>query len=269
MALTASFPMYDLPEVRDALDTIWEGIAQRLRQRGVADVPGALLHGRALPQLWSNPSLLISQCCGYDVVGRYAGRLRPIATPRYSAPGCEGSQYSSAVLVNATNKATELEHLRHSVCAINGPESHSGMNALRALLAPLSREGRFFAEVKISGGHPESIAMVTGGETDVCAIDCVTYALLQRYRPESVRGTRLLCYTESAPGLPYVTRTETDERLVTHVQSALVEAFEDETVQSACEQVFISGVELLPPAAYERITELEQTAIRHGYPDIL
>lgn len=268
MELTASLPMYDLPEVRDALDTMWARIAQHLRQEGVADVPSALVHSRALAELWSDPNLLISQCCGYDVVGRHTGKLHPIATPRYCAPGCEGCEYSSVVLVADTSEATELEHLRHSVCVINGRESHSGMNALRALVAPLSREGCFFAEVKTSGGHPDSIAMMTRGRADVTAIDCVTHALLQRYRPESLLGTRLLCYTARAPGIPYVTRTDMEEKLATRLQTSLLKAFKDEVVQSACKCLFISGIEVLPPTAYERITELEQTAVHHGYPEL-
>jgi predicted nucleotidyltransferase len=53
---------------------------------------------------------------------------------------------------------------------------------LRALVAPLGRNGRFFASVPISGTHVDGIAALTNGQADVTAIDCVTYALLERYR---------------------------------------------------------------------------------------
>ncbi|MDD9983028.1 MAG: hypothetical protein OXU81_17015 [Gammaproteobacteria bacterium] len=31
--------------------------------------------------------LFFSQCCGYDLVNRYAGKLQPLATPHYGAEG--------------------------------------------------------------------------------------------------------------------------------------------------------------------------------------
>ena len=39
--------------------------------------------------------LFFSQCCGYDLVNRYAGKLQPLATPHYGAEGCEGSKYAN------------------------------------------------------------------------------------------------------------------------------------------------------------------------------
>jgi ABC-type phosphate/phosphonate transport system substrate-binding protein len=68
--------------------------------------------------------------------------------------------------------------MRGTICAVNGRESHSGMNALRALVAPASHAGRFFAEVKVTGTHAASIAMVQSSAADIAAIDCVTHALI-------------------------------------------------------------------------------------------
>lgn len=95
----ASMPMYDMPEVREALDTLWTGLAHNMKREGVPDVPGAIVHGRTLHDLWSDPRPLFSQCCGYDIVHRYARKLRPIATQRYGAPDCRGSGYASFVVV--------------------------------------------------------------------------------------------------------------------------------------------------------------------------
>ena len=147
-------------------------------------------------------------------------------------------------------------------------ESHSGANALRALVAPLSRNGRFFASVQISGTHLDSIAALTNGQADVAAIDCVTYSLLDRYRPSVLARTRQLCFTPLAPGVPYVTRAGTEEKLAMDLQRALVEAFEDAEVQAACESIFIDGIVVLPPSTYTRIAELERFAVAQGYPEL-
>lgn len=268
MTLSASFPMYDFEEVRGAHEVLWNSVARKLERAGVEGVPAALDRSRGLHELWTDPGLLLSQCCGADLVGRYAGTLALVATPLYGAPGCDGSLYSSLVLVAEDSRATELSDLRGAVCAVNYPESHSGANALRALVAPLSRRGRFFSRIVTSGSHPASVAAVARGEADVAAIDCVTYALLDRYRPSLLEGTRRLCYSARAPGIPFVTRAGSDSNRIRQLQNALLEAFEEPEVRAAGAAVFIHGVELLPPSAYERIAEFQRLAVAQGYPEL-
>ncbi|HTJ90442.1 MAG TPA: PhnD/SsuA/transferrin family substrate-binding protein [Acidocella sp.] len=83
-----------------------------------------------------------------------------------------------------------LTELRGGICAINAIDSHSGMNVLRAELASCSPPTPFFAEVRVTGGHAASLAAIQKGEADVAAIDCVTFALLARWRPDAVSGLR-------------------------------------------------------------------------------
>ncbi len=268
MTLSSSFPMYDFEEVRGAHEVLWNGIARKLQTAGVEGVPGALDRSRSAHDLWTDPGLLLSQCCGADLVGRYAGTLALVATPLYSAPGCDGCFYSSVVLVAEDSPATEIADLRDAVCVVNSRESHSGTNALRALVAPLSRRGRFFSRVVTSGSHPASVAVVARGEADIAAIDCVTYALLDRYLPSRLEGTRRLCYTARAPGIPFVTRAGNGPDRIRQLQNALLEAFEEPEVRAAGAAVFIDGVELLPPSAYERIIEFQRFAAAQGYPEL-
>lgn len=268
MTLSASFPMYDFEEVRGAQEILWNSVARKLERAGVEGVPAALDRSRSVHDLWTDPGLLLSQCCGADLVGRYAGTLALVATPLYSAPGCEGSYYSSVVLVTEDSPATELSDLRNAVCMVNSHESHSGANALRALVAPLSQRGRFFSRIVTSGSHPASVATVARGEADVAAIDCVTYAHLHRYRPSLLEGTRRLCYTARAPGIPFVTRAGSDPDRIRQLQSALLEAFEEPEVRAAGAGAFIDGVEILSLSAYDRIIEFQRLAAAQGYPEL-
>ena len=71
MAL-ACLPMYDLPEVQPALAGLWAGIARQLRCQGLADVPAGLADEQPADAVWSTPDLLLSQCCGADLVGAWA-----------------------------------------------------------------------------------------------------------------------------------------------------------------------------------------------------
>jgi ABC-type phosphate/phosphonate transport system substrate-binding protein len=262
----ASLPMYDLPEVRPALDALWAGIARHLRREGIADAPARLTYGLSGGALWRAPDLFFSQCCGADLVGACADAFRPLATPRYRAQGCAAGRYASLLVVADDEEIGGLEDLRGRVAAINHPDSHSGSNALRALIAPWSRGGRFFARVEVSGSHAASLALVASRHAAVAAIDCVTHALLARHRPAALAGTRPLCRTAPAPAPPFVTRKEAGDDLVRRLRSALRGALEDPALAPARADLLLDGIEILPPAAYARITAFARFAARHGYP---
>jgi ABC-type phosphate/phosphonate transport system substrate-binding protein len=262
----ASLPMYDLPEVRPALAALWSGLARHLARAGIAEVPAALACEPPVAALWRRPDLLFSQCCGYDLMNEYADALRPVATPCYLAPGCAGPSYRSIVVVAEDSRAGGLEDLRGGVCAINGRDSHSGMSALRALIAPQSRGGRFFTEIRVSGAHTASLAMVARGEADVAAIDCVVHALLARHRPEALHGTRPLTETADAPAPPFVTQARAGEDVVARLRAALIETFDDPVLADARADLLLAGIEVLPLTAYDRIRAFERLAARHGYP---
>jgi ABC-type phosphate/phosphonate transport system substrate-binding protein len=257
--------MYDLPELRPAMAALWTGIARALAREGVTDMPAALVHDAPAAELWAAPDLLFSQCCGYDLLHGAARGLRPLATPCYRAPGCAGPGYLSIVVVPEDSGARRLEDLRGRVCAINSWCSHSGMNALLALAAPLSQDGRFFAVVKVSGAHTASVAMVARREADVAAIDCVTHALLARHRPAALAGTRSLCRTATAPAPPFVTRADAPDDLIERLRAGLHHAFADPALAAARGDLLLDGIELLPLAAYDRLKAFERLAARYGY----
>ena len=160
--------------------------------------------------------------------------------------------------------ACTLEDLLGSVCVINGRESHSGMSALRALIAPLSSGGRFFSQVKVSGAHRESLAMVAQGEADIAAIDCVTVALLARHAPATLAGTRTLCRTASAIAPPFVSRAELGRPTSKRMQAALLRAFQDPGLAIERAALLLAGIRILPDFSYDEIRSFERTAFSCG-----
>ena len=264
----ASMPMYDMPEISSALDSLWKDMARNLRLEGIRDVPRKLVHGQSLKNLWDNPALCISQCCGYDLVNRYADRLIPIATPHYGAPGCKGYDYSSVVIVREDYPGDDVLKMRGAVCAINGPESHSGMGALRALVAPKNRKGRFFSKVKISGSHAGSVEMVRSGQADVAAIDCVTYALLEWYKPTAIDGIRKLGTTHRAPGIPYVANANADKDTIARMRTALLKTFNNAKLADVRRALYLQSIEITESSSYGRISKFQKKSIRHGYPQL-
>ena len=133
-AMTANLSWYDLPEVRHATDALWSSLARQFRLVGLTDVPRRLNRRVHYEDQWTSPHFLFGQACGYDVRIAHAGRLRVVAAPCYDVSGCEGSSYSSFVVVREGAAIGSLEDLRAARCVINTPTSHSGMNVLRALV---------------------------------------------------------------------------------------------------------------------------------------
>jgi len=264
----ASLPMYDLPELTGATDAWWAGLARAFRQAGIAEVPSTLFRPDAMTSHWGDPALLFSQTCGYPLTHELKSVVQLVATPAYVAPGCHGAGYASVVVVRNGDPARDIAQLRDRVCAVNAPDSQSGYNGLRRLIAPLAVAGRFFSDVVVSGGHAASLAAVAGRQADVAAVDCVTFALLSRCRPAAVEALRVLTTTQSAPGLPYVTRASGGDTLLRRLRDGLFAALADPNLAAARADLLIAGAEVLPFEAYGCIDRMEAEAVADRYPEI-
>lgn len=245
----AALPMYDLPEVAAETESLWHGISSRLHAAGVEDVPDRLQRGGDPCELWRSPHLLFAQTCGFPLMHEFAGKLTLVATPCYSASGCEGPNYRSFIVVRANDPRGAFAEFRGAVAAINSEDSHSGCNILRWRMAREGR-GRFFARVERTGGHVNSLAAVQSGRADAAAIDCVTYALLQRHRASAVAGLRVLEETPLAPALPFITAAGTTEQELNLLRRALADTLGDPALVDVCRALLLRGVEEVPLAGY-------------------
>jgi ABC-type phosphate/phosphonate transport system substrate-binding protein len=264
----ASLPWYDLREVRSATNALWRELARQFRMAGLSHVPQRLNRNVAYERQWTTSDFFFGQACGYDVRMAYADHLQVVATPCYNAPGCEGSNYSSFVVVRADSPFEFIEQLRGTRCVINTPTSHSGMNVLRALVAPLHCDGRFFSEVQMSGSHERSLRMIQRSEVDVAAIDCVTYGLLAAYRCREIQGTRVLHRTALAASPPYVTGSSTSAETLAVIRQAVLRAMAHPSLAAVKSKLLISGIEVLPDEAYGSIESLAVMAHHHNYREI-
>lgn len=267
MDLIATLPMYDHPGAREHTDRWWAGIAAHLRDAGIGSVPPSLSRGAPREDGWRSAQLLFSQTCGYPLVKDFAEHLTPLVTPCYDVPGCEGPYYSSLIVVREGDARSDLSEFAGAVCAVNGKDSQSGYNALRYMVAPLREydDQGFFSSVLVSGVHASSLAMVGEGAADICAIDCVTHALIARYDPAALEGTRVLARTVQTPGLLYVTSSMADGPLVRSLREGLSAAFEDPALSDTREALFLGGAEVLELDAYAVLLEQEATALSSGH----
>jgi ABC-type phosphate/phosphonate transport system substrate-binding protein len=254
----ASLPMYDAD--RAAVEAWWHGVAEALRAEGMAAVPRPLLWPADLATHWREPRLLLSQACGYPLVTQLAGRVQVVGAFRYTAPGCSGIEYRSELVVRSADAGRRIEDFRGCTAALSDPHSHSGCNALRALVAPLAQNGRFFGRTLWSGSHRASMAMVQGGYADIAAIDCVTLAGLQRHSPGALAGLQTIGHTASAPGLPLITSLATPPGELAALQRALAAACANPALAPAREALLIGGFETVPAAAWQVIDEMRRSS---------
>jgi ABC-type phosphate/phosphonate transport system substrate-binding protein len=264
----ASLAMYDLPELQAANDALWAAIRKRLQARGVDCPPSALTRGRELDAVWAAPNLLLAQTCGYPFMTRLRARVRLVATPRYRAKGCDGPFHRAAIVVRQGAPVQSLADLRGSRLAFNTPDSNTGVNLLRAELAqaaPLAQGERFFAEAIATGSHAASAAAVAEGRAEVAAIDCVTWAFLQRLRPATTSALSVLAWTARSPGLPLVTSRMTDLATFNALRAALDEAAADPALEAVRRELLLDGFHALPEAQYRTLLYFEQMAASLGY----
>jgi ABC-type phosphate/phosphonate transport system substrate-binding protein len=266
MNRVASLPMYDPPGLAGATDALWAAIAAACRAEGLAGVPAALDRDRPCREVWNDPALFLSQTCGYPLVHALTGRVRVVATPRYAVAACSGASYASLCVVPRASGVACLDDLRGAVAAANEIDSHSGMNALRGLVAPLAGGGRFFGGVVWSGSHLGSLQLLARRQADVAAIDCVTFALLERLRPDLTCAVRVVGRTEACPAPPFITAASTADGDLARMRRALDAVAADPALARVRAELFLDGFEVLPDAAYRRVLDLEQAALRLGYP---
>ena len=264
----AALPMYDFPSLRAATDDFWSALAARLRAAGLADVPSALTRDIGHIDTWRDPRLLFGQACQYPLARTWHEAVRLVAIPAYAAPGCDGSRYRSAIIVKVEDPASKLEDLRGRRCALNERDSNSGSNLLRAAIAPLAAQGRFFSSVELTGAHLASVRAVAEDRADVAAIDCVSYAHIRRFDPELTARLRILDWTPGCPGLPFVTARGCDGSTVSALRTALAEVQSDPALAAVREALLLTGIDFSVDEDYVEVRRLERAALELGYSQV-
>ncbi len=263
--MTASLPMYQFHGTAKANDAWWAGVRQELVARGMENPPQDLLKVDDRVVHWSDPELVLSQTCGYPLLYALGAKVHLVATPCYDAPGCDGHNYSSVLLVRDDDTREGLESFRGSRLAFNGEDSQSGYNCLRFMLAPLARQGRFFSSTSRTGGHVPSMFAVAEGEADLCAVDCLTWALAVDCN-EAPTNLRVLTNSPPAPCLPYITSAERSMEEVQLIRDALNAACANAALAATRSTLRLSRFEVLERGAYQVMADMYDDARDAGFP---
>lgn len=264
-ARRVSLPMYDLPGLQAVWDAWWRGICTGMMEAGARGLEPELTRFSDLMAHWRDPSMQLSQTCGYPYKLGLELDWRLLATPIYDVEWCEGPRYRNLVLVRRDDTAAELTDLRGRRVGYNSTDSHSGYNSIRSMVAPLARGGRFFGDAVETGGHLACIRALASGEIDCCSVDCVTYALIEKHDVAPVDGLRVLAAGPLVPGLPFVVPRRTADSDVEEMRHALLHAVARPVMAPHNSALLLRGFAVVPEGDYTVIIDLDRQAAAADY----
>ena len=110
-----------------------------------------------------------------------------------------------------------------------------------------------FSSALLTGSHAASITAVAQGDAQLCAVDCVTHALLNAHIPTMLNGLSVVYQSPLAPGLPYITsRTSSGDDLA-RLRDGLRAALDKPDLASARDTLLIAGCGVLDDTDYDVI----------------
>jgi ABC-type phosphate/phosphonate transport system substrate-binding protein len=256
--------MYDFPWTAAANDALWASISARLAEAGVR-APTRLTRGGDLATLWRHPGLIFGQTCGYPYVTGLKDAVTLIAAPEYSFPGCTDASHRSLIIRRASDPRCALKEFQGAVAALNAHDSNTGMNLFRAMIAPFARGTRFFSAVLITGSHEASVEGVAEGQADLASIDCVSFALLGRGRPELIERVAIVAESPLSPCLPFIASASLPAPTIEMVREALFAALANPNLAETRAALGLNGARVATPTDYDRVIALERDAAAMGY----
>lgn len=249
--MIASLPMYDWPELTSSNEALWNAVGNRLDENGV-DAPENLTRTDDDEAHWLAADLLLGQTCGYPFSTKLKSKVAYVATPEYAVEGCDGANYSSAIIAHKSSEIS-LESMSGKQFAYNSTSSLSGYRCMRAMVGEL---GLYFGEMIESSGHRQSARMVASGAADVAALDAVCWHMLQKFEPETAANLKVIGWTKSYPALPFITSLDTDSETVDALRQVLQDVFSSQTEVTGFQQLAINGCKVLDIAEYDQLANL-------------
>jgi ABC-type phosphate/phosphonate transport system substrate-binding protein len=246
----------------------WRQLFDRFLELSDKPAPKVALSFEHDPALLRAPALWFGHTCGYPLMTALQDYVTPFCVPLFDVPGTEGRMYSSRIIVSADSHIESIEDCRGLVCAMNNPDSNSGMNVLRHAFADISAGMPVFRDVITTGGHLHSLEAVANGNADIAAIDCVSYQLIADSQPDLIGRIRVIGASVQTCGLPLVmahaTFSETDTQGVTDCLNHALATCDDQ-VESV---LHLNGFSEVTLDDYASILEVEQYAVDRRYAEL-
>ena len=117
----------------------------------------------------------------------------------------------------------------------------------------------------MTGSHEASVTAVADGGADLASIDCVSFALLERGRPELIERVAIVAESPLSPCLPFIAAASLPASTIAAVREALFAALADPDLAETRAALGLKGARVAAPADYDRVIEIEREAAAMGY----
>ena len=277
----AGLPMYDWPEVADAVDDLWAHIAAAAHRLGL-DAPSKLTRREDLVSLWTDPAMLLGQVCSLNPVRDGLGETEVIGTLVYDPPpdlpqSEPGSYYSVIVCrdddprrrtgvgsVCAQTTSRDILRFTGARVAANGTDSQSGYWSLGHFVRDLIDEGPIFGDVVFTGAHRDSVRAVADGTVDLAAIDVHSWLLACDHEPDAAGRLAVIGTTDPTPGVVCVVSWELKDRRA-ELDRALHDAIAGFVGTPAADRLHISGYRSRRLEEFQVVADQVEDAGRHPW----
>ena len=275
--MISSLPMYDCFLPYESTNSIWKAVREG---SGLEKLPKDLDLFSSCHTVWTaGEHLGITQSCGYPLVREYSSFLEVIGTPLYTAQGCDGPTYRSAIIVNSQqNSFRNLEKFlsgsENLTVATNSFGSFSGwlmfLSALSDAL-PADTTTRKISRVVLTGSHMGSIKAVQNGTADIACIDGVSFALAATQCPILMEGIRVIAWGLPAPALPFVTNRGASEKQIAALRKGLNTMMQstEPCVVEARQKHLLAGIDTSGAISFDTYKEAvnKHIAIANAHPE--
>jgi ABC-type phosphate/phosphonate transport system substrate-binding protein len=118
--------------------------------------------------------------------------------------------------------------------------------------------------VRWTGSHLESLKCLQVGEAEFAAIDTITYDLLRKFAPHTVRGLRILAESAPVPAPPIVTSPRGDPSDLAKLRAAFLRLFAEEQTRPVRDELMLSGFYPVEPEDYRTLSKPSAAGIGGG-----
>lgn len=266
MQLTTSLRMYN---ATPAAAKAWRALLEPVFAAVGADV--RFVEHRApqpITSLWREPGLCGEFMCGLPFV-RAEPAMQPIAAPVPSPARYAGlPRYCSEFLVRDDSGFASLEDTFGHRIGWMPPDSQSGFNAPRALLARYVTDARRMLYRQSRGPlmtPAQLLEAMLGRDVDVVAIDSFFLDLVRHHEPSRLARVRTIATTPWTPIPLLVAAPDVDAALVARLRECLVALHEQPSATQHLRDVALTRFVAPDIRSYAQLLEMARFADARGY----
>ena len=165
--------------------------------------------------------------------------------------------YFSDVIVRSESNFTTFADLRGRRWAYNEPNSHSGYNLTRYMLAQIGEFDDFFGHVTEAGSHQAALQLLLDGKIDGTSIDSTVLEIELKHQPEISNHIRKLTSWGPSPIPPWVIHKQVPSHMRDKIRRTLLEMDSDWKGKALLADLGIKKFTHVSDANYDPIREME------------